>query len=106
MGMDAEKAILFKLGLDFVILDSGCCGMAGAFGFEKKHYEVSIKARRKVLLHAVRNATRDTLIIADGFSCCEQIYQTTDRRALHLAQVIQMALHGCIANPATAAIEA
>jgi Fe-S oxidoreductase len=93
MGIKAEEALLKKLGLDFEILDSGCCGMAGAFGFEKDHYDVSIKCGERVLLPAVRNAAKDTLIIANGFSCQEQIAQTTDRQALHLAQVIQMALH-------------
>jgi len=93
MKMKAEKAVLTKLGLDFEILDSGCCGMAGSFGFEKDHYDVSIKVGERVLLPAVRNASKDTLIIADGFSCREQIAQATGRRALHLAQVIQMAMH-------------
>lgn len=90
----SEEATLNALGVDFNFLDSGCCGMAGAFGFEKgEHYEVSIKAGERVLLPAVREADKDTLIIADGFSCREQIAQGTDRQALHLAQVIQMALH-------------
>jgi FAD/FMN-containing dehydrogenase/Fe-S oxidoreductase len=93
MGMGPELAMLKKLGLDFELLDSGCCGMAGSFGFEKAHYDVSIKCGERVLLPAVRNAAKDTLIITDGFSCREQIAQTTDRQALHLAQVIQMALH-------------
>jgi FAD/FMN-containing dehydrogenase/Fe-S oxidoreductase len=94
MRMKADEEILKKLGLDFEILDSGCCGMAGAFGFEKEHYDVSIKCGERVLLPAVRSAASDTLIIANGFSCQEQIAQTTERRALHLAQVIQMAMHG------------
>ncbi len=93
MRMGTEEAVLKKLGLDYQLLDSGCCGMAGAFGFEKDHYDVSIKAGERVLLPAVRKADRDTLIIADGFSCREQIAQTTDREALHLAQVLQMAMH-------------
>jgi Fe-S oxidoreductase/FAD/FMN-containing dehydrogenase len=93
MGMGAEQAILKKMGLDYQLLDSGCCGMAGAFGFEKAHYDVSIKCGERVLLPAVRNADEDTLIITNGFSCREQIAQTTDRQPLHLAQVIQMALH-------------
>ncbi len=93
MRMGAEEAVLKKLGLDFEVLDSGCCGMAGIFGFEKSHYDVSIKCGERVLLPAVRHAADDTLIIADGFSCQEQIAQTTERRALHLAQVIQMAMH-------------
>jgi hypothetical protein len=93
MKMTDEQAVLSKLGLDFEVLDSGCCGMAGSFGFEKEHYDVSIKVGERVLLPAVRSAAKDTLIIADGFSCREQIAQTTDRQALHLAQVIQLALH-------------
>jgi FAD/FMN-containing dehydrogenase/Fe-S oxidoreductase len=92
MKMHDEQAVLEKLGLDFQVLDSGCCGMAGAFGFEKDHYDVSIKVGERVLLPAVREADKQTLIIADGFSCREQIAQTTDRRALHLAQVLQMAM--------------
>jgi Fe-S oxidoreductase len=93
MRMGTEEAVLRKLGLDYELLDSGCCGMAGAFGFEKDHYDVSIKCGERVLLPAVRNADKDTLIIADGFSCREQIAQTTNREALHLAEVIQLALH-------------
>jgi Fe-S oxidoreductase len=93
MGMTDEEKVLSKLGLDFHVPESGCCGMAGAFGFEKDHYDVSVKVGERVLLPAVRKADQDTLIIADGFSCREQIAQTTDRRALHLAEVIQMAMH-------------
>jgi FAD/FMN-containing dehydrogenase/Fe-S oxidoreductase len=93
MGMGDEEKILKKLGLDFEILDSGCCGMAGSFGFEPgSHYDVSVKAGERVLLPAVRAAAKDTLIIADGFSCRTQIEQGTDRQALHLAQIIQMAM--------------
>jgi len=92
MKMNDEEAVLSKLGLDFNVLDSGCCGMAGAFGFEKEHYDISIKAGERVLLPAVRKADNETLIIADGFSCREQIEQTTNRKALHLAQVLQMSL--------------
>jgi FAD/FMN-containing dehydrogenase/Fe-S oxidoreductase len=92
---DAEEALLQKLGLDYEVLNAGCCGMAGGFGFEAgDKYDVSIKAGERVLLPAVRNALKDTLIISDGFSCREQIAQTTDRRALHVAEVLQMALHG------------
>ncbi|MDP8939820.1 MAG: FAD-binding protein [Actinomycetota bacterium] len=93
MKMDAEEKVLQKLGLDFELLDSGCCGMAGPFGFEKgEHYEVSMKAGERVLLPVVREAGKDILIITDGFSCQEQVEQATDRRALHLSQVIRMAL--------------
>jgi len=92
MHMDAEVALFKKMGLDYDLLDSGCCGMAGSFGFEAEKYEVSIGAGERVLLPAVREAAKETLIIADGFSCREQIQQTTDRQALHVAQVVQMAL--------------
>ncbi len=91
MGMTSEAEVLRQMGLDFELLDSGCCGMAGGFGFEKKHYEVSLKAGEQVLLPAVRNALPGTLIVADGFSCREQIAQLTGRRALHLAELIRMA---------------
>lgn len=91
MKMDDEAAVLEKMGLDFRVLDSGCCGMAGAFGFEREHYDISIRCGERVLLPAVREAPEDTLIIADGFSCREQIAQTTNRRGLHLAEVLWLA---------------
>jgi len=92
MKMTDEEKILKKTGLDYELLNSGCCGMAGGFGFEKEHYDVSIKVGERVLLPAVRKAERETIVIADGFSCREQIAQSTDRRALHLAQVLQMGM--------------
>ncbi|HEX5464934.1 MAG TPA: FAD-binding and (Fe-S)-binding domain-containing protein [Burkholderiales bacterium] len=100
MHMDADKALFGRLGLDYEILDSGCCGMAGSFGFEKGKYDLSLKIGERVLLPAVRQASGDTLIIADGFSCREQIIQTTSRTPLHLAQVLQMALHPQSQQPA------
>jgi Fe-S oxidoreductase len=90
---DDEEKVLKKLGLDVDHPDSGCCGMAGAFGFENDKYELSMRVGERVLLPAVREASRDTIIVADGFSCREQIAQGTEREALHLAQVLQMALH-------------
>jgi Fe-S oxidoreductase/FAD/FMN-containing dehydrogenase len=94
--MAAEVALLDKLGLDYEIPDSGCCGMAGAFGYEAgQHYQVGLAAGERVLLPAVRQAAADTLIISDGFSCREQIRQGTGRGALHLAEVLRFALrHG------------
>ncbi len=93
IGIEDEEAILKKLGLDFSIPEPGCCGMAGAFGFERgDHYAVSIKCGERELLPAVRKSENDTLIIADGFSCHEQIAQRTGRAPLHLAQVLQMAM--------------
>jgi Fe-S oxidoreductase len=92
MGMAADRELLAKLGMDFEVLDSGCCGMAGAFGFEANHYEVSLACAERGLLPAVRAAGPDALILADGFSCREQIAQGTGRRALHLAEAIGASL--------------
>jgi Fe-S oxidoreductase len=88
---DAEHSVLKKLGLDAQVLDSGCCGMAGSFGFESDKYDVSVAIGERRLLPTVRKAENSTLIVADGFSCREQISQQTDREALHLAEVIQLA---------------
>jgi FAD/FMN-containing dehydrogenase/Fe-S oxidoreductase len=93
MGMAAEQAMLDSLQLDYRLLDSGCCGMAGAFGFDKNKYAISMAIAEQVLLPEVRAATEDVLLIADGFSCREQIRQATARRTLHLSEVLQMALH-------------
>jgi Fe-S oxidoreductase len=91
MRMTDEEAVLRKMGIDFQTPAPGCCGMAGAFGFEADKYEVSVAIGELELLPAVREASPDCLIIADGFSCREQIAQCTNRNALHLAEVIQMA---------------
>jgi Fe-S oxidoreductase len=88
---EAEDSVLKKLGLDAQVLNSGCCGMAGSFGFESDKYEVSVAIGERRLLPAVRKAEDSTIIVADGFSCREQISQQTDREALHLAEVIQFA---------------
>ncbi|MFL6314214.1 MAG: FAD-binding and (Fe-S)-binding domain-containing protein [Terriglobales bacterium] len=88
---DAEHSVLKKLGLDAQVLDSGCCGMAGSFGFESDKYDISVAIGERRLLPTVRKAEDSTLIVADGFSCREQISQQTDREALHLAEVIQLA---------------
>ena len=92
MKMKDEESLLRKAGVDLQSLDSGCCGMAGSFGFEKDNYNVSLAVGERVLLPAVRQATPETLIVSDGFSCREQILQTTGRKALHLAEVLQLAL--------------
>ena len=89
----AEEELLKRIGLDFQVLDSGCCGMAGSFGFEADKYELSVRIGERVLLPAIRQAAADTLIIADGFSCFEQIQGLTGRKPLHIAEVLQMAIH-------------
>jgi FAD/FMN-containing dehydrogenase/Fe-S oxidoreductase len=91
-GIDADRRLLSRMGVETEIPDSGCCGMAGAFGFEKARYGVSMAIGERVLLPEVRAASPETFLIADGFSCREQIEQGAGRRALHLAEVIRSAL--------------
>ncbi|HYH06786.1 MAG TPA: FAD-binding and (Fe-S)-binding domain-containing protein [Thermoanaerobaculia bacterium] len=91
MRFDSEEAMLRKMGLDLTHPDSGCCGMAGAFGFEKKNYDLSVKIGERVILPMVREADAETLILANGFSCREQIEQETGRTTLHLAEVLKQA---------------
>ncbi|MDA8330619.1 MAG: FAD-binding and (Fe-S)-binding domain-containing protein [Candidatus Dormibacteraeota bacterium] len=88
MGFDADRTLMDRLGLEYEVLDAGCCGMAGAFGFERgEKYNLSMRIGERGVLSAVRAANLDTRILADGFSCREQIWQGARRRALHLAQV-------------------
>jgi len=90
-GADPDKKLLEAMGVEVEQPDSGCCGMAGAWGYEKSHYDVSIACGERVLLPKVREASPDALVVTAGFSCRSQIEQETDRRALHIAQVIQLA---------------
>jgi len=92
MRMGSEESLLRKMGLELQSLDSGCCGMAGAFGFEAGKYAVSQAVGERVLLPAVRAAAAETVIVSDGCSCREQIQQATGRRAMHVAEVLQMAM--------------
>ncbi|HKU38947.1 MAG TPA: hypothetical protein VJR89_12390, partial [Polyangiales bacterium] len=94
LGYDAERSVFERMGVRAQLLSSGCCGMAGAFGFErdsaKQH--VSRACGERVLFGAVHAADGDTLVVADGFSCKTQIESGTGRRALHVAEVIQLGL--------------
>jgi FAD/FMN-containing dehydrogenase/Fe-S oxidoreductase len=93
LGFEREETVLQRLGLDVQAPEPGCCGMAGAFGFEAgSHYDVSRTCGERALLPAVRAAEETTLIVADGFSCREQIAQGSRRTGLHLAQVLELAL--------------
>ena len=88
MTMKDDMKLLQATGASVELLDSGCCGMAGPFGFEHDKYEVSQTLANRVLLPAVRNAGPNDLIVTNGFSCREQIHQNSSRKALHLAQVL------------------
>jgi Fe-S oxidoreductase len=99
--LDHEVALLRRMGVEPQIPDAGCCGLAGSFGFEREHYDLSMRAGERALLPAVRATSPDTLLIADGFSCREQVSHGTGRRPLHLAEVLQRALHDDVAEPST-----
>ncbi|WP_371515992.1 FAD-binding and (Fe-S)-binding domain-containing protein [Kitasatospora sp. NBC_01300] len=93
LGSAADRRVEDRLGLHNRVLDSGCCGLAGNFGFERGHFEVSEAIAERVLLPEVRAAAPDTVVLADGFSCRTQIAQLAQgRQALHLAELIARAL--------------
>jgi Fe-S oxidoreductase len=91
MKMASEVEILRRTGAGVTLLDSGCCGMAGPFGFEKEKFAVSQALAERVLLPALRAASDETIFVTDGFSCREQVAQNSPRRALHLAEVLKPA---------------
>ena len=74
------------------VIPSGCCGMAGSFGYEREHYDVSMRIGELVLFPAVRAAAADAILAAPGTSCRHQILDGTDRRALHPAEILHAAL--------------
>jgi FAD/FMN-containing dehydrogenase/Fe-S oxidoreductase len=92
LGFDADTALMAAAGIRAEVPDSGCCGLAGNFGFEKDHYAVSKAVGERVLLPAVREAAEATAVVADGFSCRTQIEQGTPRRAVHLAELLASGL--------------
>jgi FAD/FMN-containing dehydrogenase/Fe-S oxidoreductase len=92
-GAEHERKLLEKMEMGVRILTDGCCGMAGSFGFEADKYDVSTKVGEHALIPAVKHSGLREIIVADGFSCREQISQMTDREALHIAEVIQLAIH-------------
>lgn len=91
--MPAVRKVLSMVpGLKVQTVDSGCCGMAGSFGYEAEHFAVSMKMAEQSLLPAVRKAGRDTIVVADGTSCRHQIHDGARKKALHVARVLQMSL--------------
>ena len=88
MKLDADHRLLKRAGIDDELIKTSCCGMAGSFGFESEHYDLSIQCGELSLFPAVRSAPRDAVIVADGFSCREQIEQATGRKAVHTAELL------------------
>jgi len=98
--LESEWALLSRLGLNVRLLDSGCCGMAGAFGFEESHYEVSVAVARSGFLPEIGREP-EAILVADGFSCREQIRQLAGRPAFHVAEILHRALLRAETNPST-----
>jgi len=97
VGLGPARAALELLpGAMVEEVDSGCCGMAGSFGYEAEHYDISMRMAERRLLPAVRAAEADTIIVAAGMSCREQIAHGSGRAALHPAQVLRDALAGSL----------
>ena len=88
-----QQVLEFVPGLEVEVIDSSCCGMAGSFGFDAEHYEVSMKIAELSLLPKVRKADAGTLIVADGTSCRHQIHDGAARDAVHVARVLESALN-------------
>jgi Fe-S oxidoreductase len=95
---DQEQELIRSVLPDSEVVDSGCCGMAGSFGYVADTYDVSLRIGERRLLPKVRETDRETLVVADGFSCRGQI-ATTGRKALHIAQVLQLAIRQRRAAP-------
>ncbi len=94
-----ERVLGLVPQLEVETIEASCCGMAGSFGYEAAHYDVSMKMAEASLLPAVRAADAETLIVADGVSCRHQIHDGAQRGALHVARVLQLALDSAAGSP-------
>jgi len=104
-GLDSEKKMLEKMGIEATIMDSGCCGLAGSFGFEADKYNLSMRIAHRAMVPKIKESSPGTLIVANGFSCYTQIADTTSREPVHLAEVIQMGLDKRAAQQVIGALE-
>ncbi|WP_410626780.1 FAD-binding and (Fe-S)-binding domain-containing protein [Amycolatopsis sp. cmx-8-4] len=92
LGFTADESAMAAAGVRNTTLDSGCCGLAGNFGFERGHYDVSKAVAEDRMLPAIRAASPETVVVSDGFSCRTQIAQESGRQAVHLAELLRRAL--------------
>jgi Fe-S oxidoreductase len=92
IGAETLLSFLKKLGGEVSLVDSGCCGRAGSFGYEKEHFDLSLQMAERRLAPAVRQTAESTLVVAPGTSCRHQIHDTTGRRALHPAEAAARAM--------------
>jgi FAD/FMN-containing dehydrogenase/Fe-S oxidoreductase len=88
LGFGADERLMARAGIDAKGMQRSCCGLAGNFGFEDGHYDVSRAAAERLLLPAVEGAAPDTVVMADGYSCRTQLEQLAGRRAAHLAEIL------------------
>ena len=95
VGTAPTVAVLRWAGFDVSEVDSGCCGMAGSFGFEKEHYDLSLKIGNRRLGPAVKNAAADVEVVAPGISCRQQIEHLAGRKAKHPTEVLWETLEKC-----------
>ncbi len=92
LGADAEQSLLERMGVSAEVLDAGCCGLAGSFGYSADKYEVSVRVGERKMAPRIRAAGAGTEIVTDGFSCREQIQHLTDRTPLHVAELLRRAV--------------
>jgi Fe-S oxidoreductase len=92
LNKEAALRLLRRMGAEIVEPEPGCCGMAGSFGYEAEHYDVSQAVAEQHLLPTVREAPPGALVVVEGFSCREQIAQGTGRRPMHVAEAIDLAI--------------
>ncbi len=103
VGTAATVGLLRRIpGIELVELDAGCCGMAGSFGYEAEHYEVSMEVGRDRLFPAIEAEGPDTVVAATGTSCREQIFSGTEREAWHPVELVAEALTSASVNPGPA----
>ncbi len=88
----SKRALTLPAGYSVAEVDSGCCGMAGSFGYEAEHYDISLAMAERRLLPAVRQQSQETIIAAAGVSCRQQIKHGTGKEALHPVEILRAAL--------------
>jgi FAD/FMN-containing dehydrogenase/Fe-S oxidoreductase len=92
LGYDADRRLMARAGIDSAGMQQSCCGLAGNFGFENGHFDVSKAVAERLLLPAVEGAPDDAVLLADGYSCRTQVQQLAGRRPRHLAELLAAAL--------------
>jgi FAD/FMN-containing dehydrogenase/Fe-S oxidoreductase len=103
LGTDAEQAVLHRMGVSAEVLDAGCCGLAGSFGFSASKYEVSVRVGERKMAPRIREAGPGTEVVTNGFSCREQIEHLTGREPVHLAELLRRAIRA--SDPASRGID-